>query len=159
VIVDAQTIKEMQQAYRNNRLGVDFGIDEPYSLGDEELDLFLASPEDWCEDNFWNSYKDLMTFARNPKEWMDEWSYDEDPNEWTDGEKEDLETIKQELQEFRSMQQNLNDAIENGDGDLGEYWVDLRDGNHRAFGAIAAGEPYVWVRAIKDRTEDGVKLE
>lgn len=29
--------------------------------------------------------------------------------------------------------------------DIGKYWVKIRDGNHRAFGAFLAGAPYVWV--------------
>lgn len=29
--------------------------------------------------------------------------------------------------------------------DLGEPWADVRDGNHRAFAAVLAGEPYVWL--------------
>lgn len=29
--------------------------------------------------------------------------------------------------------------------DIGKYWVKIRDGNHRLFGAFLAGAPYAWV--------------
>jgi len=31
------------------------------------------------------------------------------------------------------------------DDDIGQTYVQLLDGNHRAFGAIYAGEPFIWV--------------
>ena len=36
-------------------------------------------------------------------------------------------------------------AVEDGDGDLGEWVYQIRDGNHRAFGALLAGEPHIYV--------------
>jgi len=36
-------------------------------------------------------------------------------------------------------------AVEAKDGDLGAMVVTIRDGNHRAFGSLVAGEPHVWV--------------
>jgi hypothetical protein len=40
--------------------------------------------------------------------------------------------------------------------DIGEYIVQLRDGNHRAWGAFLAGEPYVYVNVIEDYSMDNV---
>lgn len=38
-------------------------------------------------------------------------------------------------------------------GDLGKYWVKIRDGNHRIFGAFLGGAPYAWVNVerVSDR--------
>lgn len=49
----------------------------------------------------------------------------------------------------RDFEKRLKDAVNNNEGDLGEWAVQIRDGNHRAFGAFLAGEPYIWV-AIAD---------
>lgn len=38
--------------------------------------------------------------------------------------------------------------------DVGRYYAQLLDGNHRAFAAIAAGEPYVWVYVGENYRED-----
>lgn len=46
----------------------------------------------------------------------------------------------------KGMQRKVKAAERARRGDLGRYWVRLRDGNHRAVGALLAGEPYVWVR-------------
>jgi hypothetical protein len=40
------------------------------------------------------------------------------------------------------------DAEENKEGDFGQLWAVLRDGNHRTWGAILSGEEYVFVRPL-----------
>ena len=52
------------------------------------------------------------------------------------------------------MDKELEGAVSSGDGDLDEYMVQIRDGNHRAFGAIAAGEPYVWIALSENQLLD-----
>ena len=37
---------------------------------------------------------------------------------------------------------------------VGKHYVRLVDGNHRAFAAIAAGEPSVWVYVLQDYRAD-----
>ena len=39
-------------------------------------------------------------------------------------------------------------------GDLGRYWARVRDGNHRLFGALLAGEPYAWVSIARQHASD-----
>lgn len=41
-----------------------------------------------------------------------------------------------------------------GAGDFGALVVQVRDGNHRVFGAIAGGEPVVWVRMMDNQVQD-----
>lgn len=50
---------------------------------------------------------------------------------------------EEEQEEIREL---LEELEEQGSGDLGKWRVTTRDGNHRTFGAILAGEPYIWVR-------------
>jgi len=59
-------------------------------------------------------------------------------------ERADLEESSEE--EARALfEAELAAAVAAGDGDLGEIAVTVRDGNHRAFGALLGGEPYVYV--------------
>lgn len=44
------------------------------------------------------------------------------------------------------FEKRLKRAIQRDEGDLGAWAFTIRDGNHRAFGAVLAGEPYVWAR-------------
>lgn len=52
------------------------------------------------------------------------------------------------------IEEEIKDAVDSGDGDLGEWVVTVRDGNHRAFGALVAGEPYVYVRVSANQLQD-----
>jgi len=47
--------------------------------------------------------------------------------------------------EQEELQKSLVKAMERGDGDLGQIIATVRDGNHRAFGALIAGEPYIYM--------------
>lgn len=38
--------------------------------------------------------------------------------------------------------------------DIGKYWVKIRDGNHRIFGAFLAGAPYAWVNVLGRPDDD-----
>jgi hypothetical protein len=44
------------------------------------------------------------------------------------------------------------------DRDVGELYAQMLDGNHRAFAAILAGEPYVWVRVAPNYRNDVADL-
>lgn len=48
----------------------------------------------------------------------------------------------------------IKDAVDSDDGDLGGWVVTVRDGNHRTFGALVAGEPYVYVRVASNQIQD-----
>lgn len=151
VIIDLQTIIETQRTHLQGRLNQDYdNISEPFSTGEKELDLFLADESEWADENYID-LNEIKLFMKSPEEWMKEWSID--PEEMTEGEQEDIERIQSEIKQYQEMQQMVKDAVDEEWGDIGTYWVDLRDGNHRAFGALAAGEPYIWVYAIPERTD------
>ena len=50
--------------------------------------------------------------------------------------------------EAAELKKELAEAVEYGYGDLGDYTVQIRDGNHRARGAFLSGEPYVYVHIV-----------
>ena len=65
---------------------------------------------------------------------------------------EDPETYRDEDQQ--EFMQDLNKAMARGDGDLGKILVTMRDGNHRAFGAFLAGEPYIYSILYENQFQD-----
>lgn len=56
------------------------------------------------------------------------------------------------------LDEELQEALKNDEGDLGSLVIQVRDGNHRAFGAMLSGEPYVYLlvsdNQMKDLKED-----
>lgn len=52
------------------------------------------------------------------------------------------------------LEDGLLEAVANDEGDLGDFWVQIRDGNHRAFGAFAAGEPYIYMIVMDNTVQD-----
>jgi len=56
---------------------------------------------------------------------------------------------------FRAqMEKEIKEAEETGEGDFGEFIFQIRDGNHRAFAAINAGEEYIWIRISNNQMQD-----
>jgi len=74
--------------------------------------------------------KELDRYLVDPEEVLNDYADPDDP---------EYEEKKEEFDEA------LKEAVAFGEGDLGEWAITLRDGNHRAFGSLIAGEPYVWV--------------
>jgi len=57
------------------------------------------------------------------------------------------------------MEESLRDAVENNEGDLGSWAVTIRDGNHRTFGSLLAGEPYVWAILDDNTYQDLLQMK
>ena len=53
-----------------------------------------------------------------------------------------------------AFEKRLKAVVSKRTGDLGELAVTVRDGNHRAFGALLAGEPYIYVRLYDNDMQD-----
>lgn len=123
------------------------------TTGDENVDNFLKSEEDWISENmsildnvsdieaFFEEYKDL--------EKEDEWG---DPNfdnfiAWANTQLSwyfsDDDLIK-DMETWEKLQEDIQHAKENETGDIGELDIQLRDGHHRFWGAVSAGEPLIW---------------
>lgn len=71
---------------------------------------------------------DLDEFLRDPDEFVRFWADDED----------DETAIRAE------MTSRVEEAEEQQQGDLGKIVAQIRNGNHRTFGAQTADEPYLW---------------
>ena len=57
-------------------------------------------------------------------------------------------------EESEEMEEALGEALKSNSGDLGKQLVQIRDGNHRVFAAIASGEEYVWVTMYENQYSD-----
>lgn len=155
-LVDFTEIKEHQEAKYKDRFGIDCeGHDEPYSIGDDELDEYLGN-EDYLDENLVvsNSYDINEFFNKNKyliaKSKKSEEQIKKEFQEIEDSEEEDLEA----LEEFIDLELKLKEAIEYKDGDLGRFMVQLRDGHHRVMAAKEAGEQYVCLNLSKDSLKD-----
>lgn len=104
------------------------------------LDDVVESREAEKLDELFDSYGMTRAFTTGDEEldeylgdtglYLDRYAADED----------DAATIRADMTE------RAEEAVSAGDGDLGKVVGYLRDGNHRAFSAQLAGEPYVWVQ-------------
>lgn len=77
--------------------------------------------------------EDMDWYLVDPESFLEE-------NAWDEGERAALRSY---------MEAALKEAEEEGMGDLGSWYVQLRNGNHRAFAAQLAGEKYVWVYVLE----------
>ena len=73
----------------------------------------------------------------------------EEFNAVSDGNKEDFEA----LQQFLEYEDKVREAVQNQEGDIGTFIVQLRDGHHRVMGSIKAGEQKVCVNLDKESLE------
>lgn len=103
----------------------DEGLDRPFTTGDEELDEYLKDPDEAILNEL--PYDRSRFFEPGDPEW---------------------ETVRADFDK------RLQEALDDEDGDLGEWVITVRDGNHRAFGSVLAGEPYVYVRLEDNQYQD-----
>jgi hypothetical protein len=52
------------------------------------------------------------------------------------------------------LEEGLRDVVALEEGNIGDIRVQIRDGNHRAFGALIGGEPYIWVIVSDNQMQD-----
>jgi hypothetical protein len=104
----------------------DEGLDRPLSTGDGDLDAWIVSPEAYLE-AYIGRAEDYDTEA---------------------------EFVAERMDRERIMNELLAEAVEDAWGDLGELTFTVRDGNHRAFGALVAGEPYIWMILEENEYQD-----
>ena len=141
------------------------GLDRPLSTGDEELDNFLKDPEEW-------TYLELglegePELLESPifeemyeKDYVRKWSDKhgllhflwQKWNAWSKGElavssieEAFFNVYKSDFSKYgKSIGEPLEMARTIGTGDIGKVLFSVKNGNHRAFGALATGEPYFW---------------
>jgi hypothetical protein len=138
-IISFDDIREQQESYKSDRFSVDYTHKEkPLSIGNKQLDDYIGS--EYLDDLNYNSnltdfidYKYVIALNNEP--------IDDIVNNIKTKLGDDLDIDL--LEEFIEIELDLRDAISNNMGDLGTFRVQLRDGHHRVFGAINAGEEYI----------------
>jgi len=145
LIIDRDDIESTQRAYVDETLQQDYRIDEPFTTGDEEVDKFL--------------YMELGEFCEEVGIDSDYVNEDYTPNieairEYIDDEEDISSTVDEINETFQRVKANLNEAEADGDGDFGRTWAIIRDGNHRAWGAILSGESDIFVSPLAYHDDD-----
>lgn len=158
-VVDIRDIIEHQESHINGHFDTDYdGHDKPYSTDDFELDNYLGV-ENFDDLNFIN-YGDI---DEDKLEFFKKYKFDLSDNKFTEdellAEYKKLSPSEDEIDNFNTfieLENKITQAINNNDGDLGNFSLQLRDGHHRVMGAIAAGEQNVCVNLVK---EDVIKYK
>lgn len=156
-IVTLTDIIEEQRSYIGGSFGIDFeGRNEPSSTGDRDLDTYLGTEDlsDFEEiayytynDELIELFNDNALFISSGKVSIDELK--KDFERITDGSEGDIEALDQ----FLKYEAMVKEAKEEQTGDLGKFKVQIRDGHHRVFAAIKAGEEYICLNLVKKDIE------
>jgi len=102
-------------------------VKESIEYADEDPDAVLTTGDE-----------ELDRYLVDPDEVLDE--YEEDGY--------DRDNARKVLNE------RLQEAVANDEGDLGAIEFQVRNGNHRTFGALLSGEPYVWLLVDDNTLQD-----
>jgi len=129
--VSVVTLQDVKESIEANARG-DESLDRPLTTGDDELDEFLVDPEDALSGY---SVNDLAPYQADPKAAADD-------------------NMEYEVELLNDLQERLEEAVNFDEGDLGTITYTVRDGNHRAFGAILAGEPFIWMMVEDNQLQD-----
>ena len=130
-VIDLQDVKESIENSEYNPY-------EVLTTGDEDLDLWLVDPDDFLAQEGYDP-EDLKEYLADRDAYLESWS--NDPIEQVEKEEE----MKDALDRKREMDRELSEAVAHQNGDLGDFRITIRDGNHRAFGALLAEEPYIYM--------------
>lgn len=159
-------IAETNKAVRDDLFESDYDLEEPWTTGDEDWDQLVVG---WYFDL--DDIDDLDIDVKGAFDYYyREW--DLDPEEAQEDLNMALEQVDDQLEEFIGLnREGLDELLLEHDldvdggivdklnafaaylertepGDIGEVEITLGDGNHRAFAAIAAGEPYIFASAV-----------
>ena len=156
-VIEFIDIQEQQEANVNDRFELDFdGYKSPATIGDTELDNYIGHED--ISDSILGSYIDvpdfdLYEFFNKEKFFLIYGkSVDALKNELTNFSNEknielDEDTLNA-VDEFIEIERKLKIAVDEKDGDIGKLQIQLRDGHHRVFSAIAAGDDWVCVDLV-----------
>lgn len=158
-VIDFGDVYEEQLAYHQDRFVIDYdGKDEPASLGNDFLDNY-AGVEDlgetdalnwlmWDDIDLYRLLENNRFFLVTTHKTLDQLKQEvQELRKKTIAETgEDFSENDMEFyEEFIKTEMALEEAVDNQEGDIGDFHVTLRDAHHRVFGAIASGEQYICV--------------
>lgn len=150
-IVNFQQIKEEQESFADGRFETDYdGKRKPASIGDDQLDSYIGSK--YLEEvgkygtdlSMFVPFKFKLALAEGNDEGLAEKFKSMLQEKLGD------DVTENEINDFIEIELELRNAIANDGGDLNTFRAELRDGHHRVFGAINAGEIYVCMNLDKD---------
>lgn len=131
----------------------EFGMDEPWSAGwevDEYLDNTESTVENWATD-----------FLSDQGEEFYDYYYDDFVHielGYNDVDVEDIKPVDEHpvaLAMTEHLKAKVAEMHNTVDGDIGQFSVQMRDGNHRVFGSLHGGEPFVYVTVSKQNVRNG----
>lgn len=145
-VIDMMDVEEQQVAKYEGRFESEYTNETPASTGDSELDEYIGD-ENYLENNYEISSDNLREFFEEnrvkslyklvPIEVLKNGI--RNLQDYDEFDEDDFEAIEA----FLEFENDINMAIKNKSGDLGKFTIQVRDGNHRTFGSIAAGEEYI----------------
>jgi GNAT superfamily N-acetyltransferase len=130
---------------------IEYADDDPEGVmttGDDELDQWLVDPAAVLYDIGYFDLDEVKAYQQDPRGFIKQWS--DDPAD----RKEKRQEMKEAVAEVNRLQEALQYAVDHDEGDLGSFSFQIRDGNHRAFGALLAGEPYVYMIITDNQYQD-----
>lgn len=147
-IITFNDIIEEQTSFANDTFNSDYdGKHEPVSIGDSDLDAYIGS--EYLDDipqgdlSLFTKYKFNIAQGADPKSILTELQAEH-------GDDFDTYNMIDDFKEFITTELDLQSAIKNSDGDLGDIRIQLRDAHHRIMAAIKSGEEYVCLNLDKD---------
>jgi hypothetical protein len=146
-------ILEEQISYKNDSFQIDYdGHENPSTTGDRELDDYVGTEEIDDLEFIANSVSEQYVM-----EFFKTYRFSLIRRKMTvEGLKNVFSRLKTDefemdaFDEFLRLENALKIAHDNNDGDFNKFTVQLRDGHHRVFGAINAGEEYICVNLDKE---------
>ena len=118
---------------------------EMSKVGLSDVEESIQYQEDYGHAVLTTGDEDLDEYLKDKEEYLNNNAEYDDEYEVIEG---SYSKLKDELES------QLKKAEESGGGDLGEFIFQIRDGNHRAFAAIAAGEKYIWIMISKNQMQN-----
>jgi hypothetical protein len=101
----------------------------------ESIQAFAHGDDDGMDEPLSTGDEELDKYIADPVQYAED-------NEW------------QGEQLLREMRAAAKEAERSGWGDVGTLRFTVRDGNHRAFGALLAGEPYIYMIVEDNQMQD-----
>jgi len=155
-IINFTDILEEQTSYYSENFATDYeGKTDPASTGNDEVDKYVGTEEiedlDFISTNvseevilqFFNKNRFSLIYEKSTVNQLKDSFTKLGPDEY------EVDAFEQ----FIEYEVALKEADVNDEGDFNRFTVQLRDGHHRVFGAIDAGEQYVCVNLDKESIE------
>lgn len=138
-------IGEVQESLENE--------DGKYTTGNEDLDEYLTDPSEYIGLYYDEGVEVLKKgLEQSQKDFIEENRDEDHHQEISDLDEQWIDEWKEYVSAYQhivKMEKLKQEAAKKSWGDVNSIRVQIRDGNHRTFGAIKAGEKWIWVSVIE----------